>query len=437
MGFKAIRGDIVHAPSKESLEINPDSYIVSDGKNIIGVFSEIPEAYGGIEIIDHEGCLVMPGFADLHTHGPQYANLGLGLDMELLSWLEARTFPEEIRFNDIEYADRIYRQFVRDMVREGTLNAVVFGTVFLESTLHLMEILESSGIRAYAGKVNMDRNTVKGMTEDTRKSLADTEEMIRRFEGNDRVRTILTPRFIPTCSDELLSGLGRLAEKYGIPVQSHLNETLSEIEWVKELYPDSRSYAGIYEDFGLFGQTPTIMAHCIYNSEEELMMMKSGNFFAAHCPDSNSNLSSGIMPLRRFLDLGIKVGIGSDISGGDTLSIRQCIVSAIKCSKLKHAETDESVMPVTLSEVFYLATRGGGEFFGNTGSFEKGFTLDCIVVDDRELHPSEMPGIDERLQKFIYCGSYRNIIARYVEGNPVDPEKVMEKGLTGEGNARG
>lgn len=431
MGFKAVRGDIVYAVSKDDLKIHPDSYIVSDGGKIIGVFGEIPEAYGGIEIIDHEGCLVMPGFTDLHTHGPQYANLGLGLDMELLSWLEARTFPEEMRFGDMDYADRIYRLFVRDMVREGTLNAVVFGTVFTESTIRLMEILESSGIRAYAGKVNMDRNTVKGMTEDTARSLAETEELIRRFEGSGHVRPILTPRFIPTCSDELLEGLGRLAERYGTPVQSHLNETLSEIEWVKELYPDSASYAGIYEDFGLFGRTPTIMAHCIHNSEDELGMMKSRNFFAAHCPDSNSNLASGIMPLRKFLDLGIKVGIGSDISGGDTLSIRQCIVSAVKCSKLKHAETDGSLLPVTLTEAFYIATRGGGEFFGNTGSFEEGFELDCIVIDDRGLHPSGMPGIDERLEKYIYCGTWRDIIARYVSGNPVYPEKAMGNGIEG------
>lgn len=428
MGFMAIRGDIVHAPSKGSLEIHPDSYVVAFNCHIVGVFSEIPEAYGGIEIIDHKGCLVMPGFTDLHTHGPQYANLGLGLDMELLSWLEARTFPEEMRFCDMEYADRIYRKFVRDMVTEGTLNAVVFGTVFLDSTIRLMEILESSGIRAFVGKVNMDRNTVNGMTEDTLRSLSDTEELIQRFKGNDRVRPILTPRFIPTCSDDLLSGLGKLAKRYGTPVQSHLNETLPEIEWVRSLYPDRESYAAIYEGFGLFGQTPTIMAHCIHNSEEELGMMKSGNFFAAHCPDSNSNLASGIMLLRRFLDLGINVGIGSDISGGDTLSIRECMVSAIKCSKLKHAETDGSLLPVTLTEAFYLATKGGGEFFGKTGSFEEGYALDCIIIDDRELHPAEMPEIDERLQKYIYCGSSRNIIARYAMGKFIDPMKVMESG---------
>src|SRR5699024_6100065 len=165
---------------------------------------------------------------------------------------------------------------------------------------------------------------------------------------------IITPRFIPTCTPELLKGLGQLSAKYNIPVQSHLNENIGEIEWVKELHPEAKNYSSIYDDFGLFGQQKTIMAHCIHNTEDEIDLMAKNQIHIAHCPHSNYNLSSGIMPVRIFLDKEIPVGLGSDVSGGHKVSMPSVMVSTIQASKIKWLETNKKLAPLTTSEAFYL-----------------------------------------------------------------------------------
>ncbi len=188
----------------------------------------------------------------------------------------------------------------------------------------------------------MDRNTTPELTEDTQRSIVETEEIILEYRNkSDLVKPIITPRFVPTCSVELMKGLGKLAINHGVPVQSHLSENTSEVEWVRELHPELPNYASVYNEYGLFGQTSTVMAHCIYNTEDEIELMKKNGVFVAHCPYSNYNLSSGIMPVRKFLDNKIQVGLGSDISGGNSLSIPSVITAAIQASKMKWLETNK------------------------------------------------------------------------------------------------
>jgi guanine deaminase len=422
-----LKGDIVYTMEKDRFELHEDAYLVSEEGRVIGVFNEIPAEYQGFEVIDHSGKLIIPAFTDLHTHANQYANKGLGYDRELLGWLNTYTFPEEEKFRDLAYSECIYKRFITELIREGTLNVVAYGSVFQESTRLLIHLLQEAGIRAYVGKVNMDRNTSASMIEETEVSIMETEELILEFEGSDLVRPIITPRFIPTCSPALLKGLGDLARKYDIPVQSHLNETLAEVNWVRQLNPDGLNYASVYLGSGLFGQTRTIMAHCIHSTKEEVAILKSQGVYAAHCPDSNLNLSSGIMPVRMFLNEGIPVGLGTDIAGGESLSIRHVMVSAIKSSKLKFLESGHRLKPLGMSEAFYLATKGGGAFFGDTGSFEKGYWCDALVINDARLCLDQKLTLRERVERFVYNGTREQIIERYFHGELIEPGRLWKK----------
>ena len=412
-----LKGDILFTPSMDEFKIYKDSYLVSENGKIVGIFEKLDEKYKDYTLKDYTGKMIIPGFVDIHLHAPQFPNRGMGYDKELLPWLQSYTFPEEAKYKDIKYAERVYRDFVKELWKNGTTSAVIYGTIHKESTKLLMDLLIESGIRAYVGKVNMDRNSIPNLTEDTERSLRETEELILEYKDKSPlVKPIITPRFVPTCSDALLEGLGKLALKYDVPVQSHLSENTDEVKWVSELHPDAKNYASVYDKFNLFGQRRTIMAHCIHNTDEEIDLMAKNGVYAAHCVHSNFNLSSGIMPVRKFLDKKVPVGLGSDISGGHEISIPNVMAASIQASKMKWLETDKKLKPLTLLEVFYLATKGGGSFFGKVGSFEKGYELDRLIIDDSNLGIYRELTVEERLEKFIYLGDDRNIVDRYVAG---------------------
>jgi guanine deaminase len=249
---------------------------------------------------------------------------------------------------------------------------------------------------------------------------------------------ILTPRFIPSCSDALMRGLSEIQKEYGLPVQSHLSENRKEIEWVRELCPSSSCYGGAYDDFGLFGNSaPAVMAHCVWPEEREIELMARRGVYIAHCPQSNTNLSSGIAPVRKFLERGLSIGLGSDVAGGVHTSIFRAMADAIQVSKLRRALLGESGAAVSLEEAFYLGTRGGGEFFGAAaraannaaggraagfgaaGSFDPGYDFDALVIDDSDLAaPFELSPRD-RLERVIYLSEDRHITAKFVRGKRI------------------
>lgn len=420
-----IKGDICFSRSREELETAKDSYLICVDGKCRGVFPRLPEEYKGLLLRDYTGFLVIPGMTDLHLHGPQYAFRGLGMDLELLEWLETHTFPEESRYADLSYAKRAYEIFAKELKRSETTRAVVFGTVHVEATELLMDLLEKTGLETLVGKVNMDRNCPDSLCE---AGAEDSLEATRRWlldcmeEGRyRRTRPILTPRFIPSCSDALMRGLGELQRFYELPVQSHLSENLSEIEWVRELCPWSACYADAYGQPGLLqtnGQT--IMAHCVYSSKEELELLKENQVYIAHCPQSNTNLASGIAPVRRYLDCGMNVGLGSDVAGGASLSMFRCMEDAVAVSKLRWRLEDQSLKPLTVPEVFYLATAGGGSFFGKVGSFQEGYLCDAVIVDDSDLLSPRELSVRERVERLIFLhGEGGRVVGKYVNGRAV------------------
>ncbi|MDO5337271.1 MAG: amidohydrolase family protein [Eubacteriales bacterium] len=422
MNTFALKGNICFSTDREHLSFFPHSYVICDNGVCAGVYQKFPDKYIGIPCIDYKDCLVLPGFTDLHVHASQYAFRGLGMDLELIDWLNTRTFPEEQKYEDLSYARRAYEIFVHDLLEGATTRACIFSTVHEESTLLLMELLEQAGFHAYVGKVSMDRNCPEHLCEKGAEAAVQAaEHWIRacadRFHN---IKPILTPRFIPSCTDNLMRGIAFLREKYHLSLQSHLSENLGEIAWVKELCPDVGGYGEAYEKFGVLeGDRPVIMAHCVHSTPEEAELLKRRGVFVAHCPQSNTNLASGIAPVRKYLDMGIHVGLGSDIAAGHSLSMFRIMAEAIQCSKLRWRLSDQSLEPLRVEEAFYLATRGGGAFFGKVGSFEKGFAFDAVVADDSALRCPCHLTLRERLERLIYLADDRHVAAKYIVGRAV------------------
>jgi len=367
--------------------------------------------------------LIVPGLVDLHVHAPQFAYRSLGMDLELIDWLNTHTFPEEARYADLDYAAYAYRAFVGDVQRGPNTRAVVMATQHVPATVMLMDFIEASGLRAMVGKVNMDRNAHPDLVEaDAATSLNDTRAWLREIEGRyQRVTPILTPRFIPSCTDELMSGLAEIQGELGLSIQSHLSENQGEVAWVAELAPDSLSYGHAYHRFGLFGgDVSTVMAHCVWPSEAEFHLLREQRVFVAHCPQSNINLSSGIAPARRYLDAGVPMGLGSDVAGGAHTSIFRAMVDAIGVSKLYWRHVDQDSPPLTLEEAFYLGTLGGGRFFGEVGSFAPGFEVDALVIDDQSIPGRRELMIPDRLARTVYLSNDRQIKRKFVGGIEVE-----------------
>ena len=412
----ALKGNIIFTPACGRLEVRPGQYLVCEDGLVAGIFETLPERFGDIPVHDHGDRLILPGLVDLHVHASQYAYRGLGMDMELLDWLEENAFPEEARFAEQEYAAAAYRVFTDELTRSATTRACVFATVHRPATLLLMELMEKAGLRGFVGKLNMDSNCPDYLRETTDGSLAETRRWLEERAGFSAVRPVITPRFIPSCSEELMNGLGELQRQFGAAMQSHLSENLSEIEWVKQLRPWSRFYGEAYSRPGLFGgECPTVMAHCIWSGEEERALMKEQGVFLAHCPQSNMNVSSGIAPVRTWLNEGQKAGLGSDVAGGAHLSIFRAMTDAIQCSKLRWRLVDDSLAALTLPEALYLATKGGGEFFGKVGSFEPGYEFDAIVMDDSALPTTRKCSLTERLERVVWLSDGLPS-AKYVAG---------------------
>lgn len=414
-----IQGNLCYSESKDHIRIVPNAYLVCENGLCAGVFETLPERYAALPRTDYGDKLIIPGLTDLHVHAPQFAFRGLGMDMELLDWLNTYTFPEESKYADLAYAERAYGQFAAHLHRSATTRAAIFATIHTDATELLMEKMERSGLVSYVGKVNMDRNSPEYLCEaSAAESVAHTEEWIcRTKERFENTKPILTPRFIPSCTDELMKGLRTLVEKYHLPVQSHLSENFGEIAWVRELCPDSRFYGDAYDRFGLFGgDHPCIMAHCVHSTPEETALMKKNGVFVAHSPLSNANLSSGVAPITHFLDEGLNVALASDVAGGETENLFASMAAAIRVSKLRWRLLDQNVPALSVDQAFYLATAGGGAFFGKVGSFEAGCEFDAVVLDDSALdHPQEL-SVRARLERCFYLADDRQIAAKYVRG---------------------
>ena len=414
------KGHFIDTPTPGEFRVRKDAVALVEAGRLISLEREVPARFSSLPVKDLGEGVVIPSFIDLHVHAPQHMQMGVGLDLELLDWLANHTFPGESRFADEEYAQKLYPLFAAELLRQGSLRSVVYGTVHLESTLILAQALEKAGLIAFVGKVNMDQNTPNYLKETSEASLKGSEEFCRRLAGRDSVRPIVTPRFAPSCTQKLMEDLGQLSQRLALPVQSHLSETLFEAQWVSDLFPESRSYTDLYNNCGLLGPN-SLMAHAIFLSDEEIDLIMKQEATLVHCPSANINLSSGIMPLGRYLDRGVNLGLGSDVGAGHTLAMYRSVVQAIQASKLlRILWPEENHRAVTLSEAFYLATMGNGKFFtthgwGPCGAFEPGMSFDALSIDMGLPEEVEMSAFNQ-LVRFLYSGDDRHIKTRILAG---------------------
>lgn len=425
MTRQLLHGNWIFPEAPDRIRLAEDGFLLAEDGVILSLTRERPEGCDGLAVEEFGDQLLIPPFIDLHLHAVQYMNRGLGLDMTLLDWLRTYTYPEESRFADPLYAEQVFDRVCHELWYYGSLRSVIFSSLHREATLILMRKLSEAGLCAYVGKVNMDRNNAPELRETTAESLANTLAWLDEAEKYaPGVQPIITPRFIPSCTPELLQALGELVRERQLPVQSHLNETPEEVDWVRELCPDCANYLEAYEKYGLLPQGRTIMAHCIYNLPDEEKLLKERRITIAHCPSSNMNLGSGIARVREYLEAGMSIGLGSDISGGETLCMQQVIRDTLKSSALLARKRRFELKPLSFRQIFYMATRGG-DFFGSCGSFEPGMPLDFLAVDDRALRGPGQRTLEERLQQFMYLGSGAEITKRVLAGREL-PEPLWQ-----------
>jgi guanine deaminase len=435
--LKIFRGQILNPATEDRYTFRMDGAIVVDKSGTIvgvGEFQETKQRHPQAMIVDSSNRLILPGFVDTHVHLPQYGALAL-YGKELLEWLKTYIYPAEREFTS-EAANTLCPLFFRSLLANGVTTAAIYCSVQKESTHVAFEWAEKTGMRAIIGKVMMDQNSPDFLLEQTTDSLEASEEVCRKWHGadNGRLQYAFTPRFAPTCSRGLMKAAADLAGRYGAYIQTHLAETLAELEWVRELFPEARSYTDVYRRANLLGPK-TVLAHAVYVSPEERRLLKETGARLSHCPTSNLFLKSGLMPVRELLDEGLHVGLGSDVGGGPTLSPFEVMRSAI------YVHTARRFLPgflggdISPATAFYMATLGGAKALGledKIGSLEHGKQADFIVVNPGRLSP--LPRKKETeiapetlLSRLIFRGDDRIVEQTYVQGN-LCHERQVEKG---------
>lgn len=429
-----------HAPDCGRIEPFDDAVIEVDDRGTITAFRQ-PGSDGYTVPRDAlrlaPGHILLPGMVDLHVHAPQYPQLGTALDVPLQDWLHRHTFPLEARYADLGFADRVYRQLVADLLACGTTTALYFATVHVPATNRLAEICLALGQRALVGKVAMDHPEAcpeyyrDASATDAVAGTRAVIDHIRALPGNEGlVQPVVTPRFIPSCTDAALAGLGALAQETGCRVQSHVSE--SDWQHGAVLARHGISDAAALARFGLL--TPgTVLAHGTHLSDADMDLLRDHACGVAHCPLSNAYFAGATFPLRAALDRGLAVGLGSDISGGPAGSVWETARMAVAASRMRETGVDAALPPdrrgvpgarIDMATAFHLATAGGARALGlPTGHFAPGMAFDALAINPAaplggiRLWGDEPPEI--RLERILYTAARANIAQVWVAGRRV------------------
>jgi len=428
-----------------------DGGLAVDGSGRItaaGPFAELRAARAGEEVLDLRPFWILPGLVDLHSHLPQYGAVAQD-GLPLLPWLETHIFPAELAFGDPDLAAAAARVYFRDQLALGTTTSAVYGSPHPEATHRAFQEAEAAGIRAIIGKVMMDRHAPGGLLETAEASVAASLELCAHWHGRDggRLQYAFTPRFAPTCTRELLAGVGRAARATGAYIQTHLSENLEELAWVRELFPECATYTEVYDRAGLLGPR-TLLGHGIHLEPGERALLRAAGAGIVHCPRSNAFLQSGIMPLRRWLEEGLSVGLGTDVGAGPSLDLWAEMAMACTASKL-HAAGQRNLAarlarmeggterertriagalhldpepPIDPLRALRLATLDGARALGLgavTGSLEAGKDADFLVIAPERVDPAPARGPEPAarvLSRLIYRADPAMVRATYVRG---------------------
>ena len=371
--------------------------------------------------------LIVPGFIDTHIHFPQTEMVG-AYGEQLLEWLNTYTFPTEIQFQNASYSEKIAEFFVQELLKNGTTTALVFCTVHPESVDALFNAATTRNMRLIAGKVLMDRHAPEALTDTAETAYTDSKALIEKWHGQGRNLYAITPRFAPTSTPEQLQKAGQLKAEYpDVYVHTHLSENKNEIIWVKELFPERESYLDVYHHYGLTG-SKSVFAHCVHLEDEEWDCMQQTDSAIAFCPTSNLFLGSGLFPLKKTWDKGVKVGLGTDIGAGTSFNQLQTLNEAYKVQQLQGEK-------LSAFEALYHATLGGAKALSlddRLGNFNIGKEADFVVLDLnatalQQLRQSRAKNIEDAFFALTMLGDDRNIAATYVYGAAVYVKAVSSE----------
>jgi guanine deaminase len=374
---RIFKGSVSNPVAPDRVESYAPGYLVIAGEKIEQLRRDDPrKEFPDADFVDAGNQSIVPGFVDTHVHLPQFRIMGIGAG-ELLTWLNTITYPEETRFADPEYAAGVAREFFDALVASGTTTAMIYSSVHEEATDIAFAAARTRGIRAFIGKVMMDRNSPEALQEETEDSISASMRLFDKWDGADggRLRYVFTPRFAASCSTELMTRVGRIARERMAFVQSHLSENKDEVDWVGKLFPAAPSYTGVYDSAGLLNER-SIMAHCIHLSSAEVALLAQRRTKVAFCPYSNRTLRSGTMPYRTLRDAGLNISLGTDVAGGPSLSMLEQMREAMTAAGIAQPEA------------LYLATLGGAKALGlddRIGNFEAGKDADFVIADRQTI----------------------------------------------------
>ncbi|MFU0504436.1 guanine deaminase [Pseudaminobacter sp. NGMCC 1.201702] len=449
MKDRLICGTAFHAPQRGAVEALEEVLIAIDAsgsiseivrKDQVGFDEMKAEARRDgrlMQLADNQ--FLLPGFVDLHIHAPQWPQLGKALDVPLEVWLQKYTFPLEARYADVDFAREVYGELVDELLANGTTTAVYFATIHMEASLALAEICLEKGQRAFVGKVAMDDQDqcpVGYRDRDAETAVAEMREFIRRVRAlstgaDPLVQPIITPRFIPSCTDTLLKALGEVAAETGCLVQTHCSESDWERDFVKARC--GKTDTEVLADFGLLRHS-TILAHSNFVTDDDLTLIRHADAAVAHCPLSNVYFAGAVFPLRAALDRNIHVGIGSDVSGGHSPSILDGCRHALSAARTREGGVDPSLAAadrgvansaISVAEAFWLATAGGGEALGSpVGKFVPGYKFDALLIDldvpaSNVRRWPALDSLEDVFQKIVLNATRSNIVRTWVNGELV------------------
>jgi guanine deaminase len=393
-----------------------------------GSWDRLPREHAAAPLDDHGACLLMPGFIDPHIHFPQYRILAAP-GRDLLDWLNRFTFPEESRYGDKPHAENAARIFLERLFAAGTTSILAFCSVHKLCADILFTAAQSAGMGIITGKTMMDRNAIPELHDDPETSARDSAELIARWHGRGRARYAVSPRFAITSTEAQLALAGELLKQYPqVYFQTHLSESLVELETVKRLYPKDSDYTAVYERFGLLGPN-SLFAHGVHLSESECLRLHHSGSKVVHCPTSNTFLGSGLFPMAhlRKKERQVAVGLATDIGGGTSYSMLATMAEAYKIAMLQG-------LRLTALDLFFMATRGNAALLGldaEIGSLDQGSYADVIVLDPEatpvlagrhELSRS----LEDVLFALMILGEECAVRVTYVAGRPVHVRKAVQ-----------
>ena len=394
------------------LVVGPDA----QGRQLVravGDYATLAPNYPGVAVEHLPGRVIAPGFIDLHIHFPQTDVIGSPAD-GLLPWLEQYTFPHESRFADEAHGRELAAFFLDELLRHGVTTALAFASSHPASVNALMAQAQKRGLRLIGGKVLQDRHCPDGVRDETEQSLADTEALIRRWHGVDRLGYAITPRYAPSCSEAQLRGAGELAARYpDVWIQSHVAENVDEVKWARALFPESRSYLAIYDDFGLMRER-AVYAHCIHLDDEDRALMRASGAAAAVCPTSNLFLGSGFFDYEGAQRAGFKYGLASDVGGGTSFSPFHSMLAAYYVGREGRSKAGLSLSP---QHLWWQHTAGAARALGLEGligNLQPGCEADFVVLDPAATpllarRTGQAASLDELLFALIVLGDDRVI----------------------------